>query len=120
GRVYVITGGMHSYSAIQDLIQDDFGVDILSRLIEKKDKILKAVREKSVMGGILGTTKFFRNSYNLFENDAFGKIYQELRANLDHQVLKDRFGFTQDDLNRDVVCVAKSSFKINKSLTLDQ
>jgi len=64
-NLYAIAGGL-GYHAIQEFIDDDFGVDILSRLISKEDKILKSVKEKSVMGGILGTTKFFRKNYNLF------------------------------------------------------
>lgn len=119
-NLYAITGGLQAYFAIQDFIEEDFGVDVLSRLIKKEDKILKSVKEKTVMGGILGSTKFFRNNYNLFENDGFGKIYQELQANIDKQILSDKFGFTLEDLKRDAICVAKTSFRINKAVDLNQ
>ena len=118
-NLYAVAGGS-GYHAIQDFIDDDFGVDILSRLITKEDKILKSVKEKSVMGGILGTTKFFRKNYNLFENDSFGKIYQELKANLDKNILQDKFGFSLDDLKKESTCIAKTSFKINKAITFEQ
>ncbi len=118
-NLYSTVGGM-GYFAIQDVIEDDFGIDIISRLIKKEDKILKAISEKSVIGSILGSTKHFRKTYNLFENDSFGKIYQELTANLDTNLLTSYFGFSTNELKKDSVCVAKSSFRINKSITLDQ
>jgi len=117
--MYVVVGG-NGYFAIQDYIEDDFGVEVLSRIITKDEKILRSVREKSVLGGVLGTTKFFRNSYNLFENDSFGKIYQELQAQINKDILSEHFGFSVDELKKGSVCVAKASFKINKSITLTQ
>lgn len=118
GRVYAISGGS-GYHIFQEYINDDFGIDILSRLIKKEDKILKSVKEKSVVGGVLGATKYFRNNYNLFENDSFGKIYQELKANLNTDYL-DKFGFTSSDFKNDSTCIAKASFKINKSIIFEQ
>ncbi len=119
-NLYVVVGGLLGYHAIEDFIDDDFGVDILSRLITKEDKILKYVKEKSVMGGILGTTKFFRKNYNFFENDSFGKIYQELKTSLNKDMLQNQFGFSLDDIKEESTCIAKSSFRINKSINLDQ
>ncbi|MCK4540378.1 TIGR04141 family sporadically distributed protein [Candidatus Parcubacteria bacterium] len=118
-NLYAITGGS-GYHVIQEFIDDDFGVDILSCLITKEDKILKSVKEKSVMGGILGATKYFRKNYNLFENDGFGKIYQELKACLDKNILQDQFGFSAEDLKKESACIAKTSFKINKAITFNQ
>lgn len=118
-NLYAVSGGT-GYFAIQGVIDNDFGIDIISRLIKKEDKILKAIKEKSVMGGILGSTKYFRKYYNLYENDSFGKIYQELNAILDTNMLTTRFGFSADEIKRNSVCVAKSSFRINKSITFTQ
>ena len=119
-NIYAVTGGIQSYFAIQEYIDENFGVDIISRLIDRDSKILKSVKELSVVGGVLGTTKQFRNNYNLSENEGFGKIYQELKANLSTNTLITHFGFTADDIRRESVCVAKSSFKINKSITFSQ
>lgn len=118
-NLYAITGGL-GYHVIQEFINDDFGVNILSRLIKKEDKILKSVKEKSVTGGILGSTKYFRKKYNLLENDSFGKIYQELKVDLDKDILNKHFGFSDEDSRKEASCIAKTSFKINKSITFRQ
>ncbi len=118
-NIYAFTGGQ-GYFVIQEYIDDDFGIDVFARLISKGDKILKSTREKSVVGGVMGSTKHFRNKYNLFENDSFGKIYQELQASLDKETLVERFGFTSTEVEKGLVCIAKPSFKINKAISLSQ
>jgi uncharacterized protein (TIGR04141 family) len=118
-RLYAITGG-HGHFVIQDRIDRNFGIDVFSRLIKKEDKILKSTREKSIVGGIMGTTKYFRNNFNLFDNDSFGKIYQELKAHLNKDILTAKLGFTEDDIKKASLCVAKSSFRVNKDISFDQ
>lgn len=118
-NIYVVTGG-HGFFAIQYYIDNEFGIDIFSRLINKEDKVLKATREKSVVGGILGTSKHFRSNFNLYETDDFGKIYQELKASLNKAILTDKFGFTEEDIKTQSFCVAKASFTINKAISFDQ
>jgi uncharacterized protein (TIGR04141 family) len=117
--IYVLAGG-YGYFAVQDIIDNDFGIDILSRLIQREDRSIKAVREVSVIGNILGTTKFFRKDFNLYENDGFGKIYQELRAQIDEEIVFKYFGLSKDEFKTGPVCIAKASFKINKSLTSEE
>ncbi len=118
-NIYAIAGGL-GYHAIQDCVVDNFGIEILSRLISKNDKVIKSAKERSVVGGILGANKFFRSSYNLYENDNFGKIYQELKTGITKDILKNKFGFSDDGLKRDSSCIAKSSFQISKSISFNQ
>ncbi len=119
GCIYAVTGGI-GYFAIQEYIDSEFGIDIISRLISKEDKIIKATKENSVMGGILGSIKYFRTNYNLYENDSFGKIYQELKTSLNKDILVGKFGLNEEDIKKDSVCIAKSSFKLNKALSFEQ
>lgn len=116
---YAITGGAGSFK-IKDYIDSDFGLDIFSRLVNKSEDILKSTREKGVTGSVLGITKHFRRNSSLFDIDSFGKIYQELKAEIDNNLLINHFGFTQEELSKDSVCIAKNSFKISKKITFDQ
>lgn len=67
-------------------------------------------------GGILGTTKYFRNNFNLYENESFGKFYQELQTSVGKEFFVNTLKFTEDDFKKGSVCTAKSSFRINKSI----
>jgi len=115
-NIYAITGGTSPYHTIQNVLDNDFGINVVSCLIKKDEKIIKSIKEKSLMGGVLGSNRFFRKNYNLYENDGFGKIYQELKANLDKELLIRYFGFTDQELKKSSICVAKSSFAINKAI----
>lgn len=119
GNLYAITGGVGHF-AIQNFIDEEFGIDILSRLIKKDEKVLKSVKEMSFVGGILGSTKHFRKNFNFYENDGFGKIYQELKASLDYDLVLQYFDISREEFKKESICVAKSSFTINKSITVDQ
>ncbi len=116
-QIFAVTGGF-GHTAIQDFTNQEFGLEIISRLVRSDERVLRAAKEKSIVGSILGSVKFFRNEYNLFENENFGNIYQELQANLSKQILIDTFGFTAAEVPKSGLCIAKSSFMIKKSLDL--
>lgn len=116
-NIYAIAGGF-GYTTIQDVIDNNFGIDILSRLITEDDKMLRSSKERSITGGLLGTVKFFRKDYNLHENDSFGAFYQELLAGLDKNTMKEAFGFS--DIEQTYSCIAKNSFLIKKSISISE
>ena len=116
--VYCATGG-NGFFEVQDNIDCDFGISVISRLIRKDEKILKATRETKLSGGIYGETKYFRSSINLYENENFGTFYQEVKTLLDRRILREKLGFSEEDLKRDSLCIAKNSFKITKSLSVN-
>lgn len=117
--IYAVTGGL-GYFIIESYLNEDFGMGIFARIIKKDEKIIKAVKERSFVGGILGESKHFRNSYNLHENDDFGKIYQELKADINKSLLTNKLGFQEDELRKNTVCIAKASFTISKAITFEQ
>ncbi len=119
GVIYATTGG-YGHTGLQDYIDNDFGLDILSRILKADDKALRSTKERSLIGGILGEIKYFRNDYNLNENDNFGSFYQELHANLDKKILQEIFDLSDDDVKRGCLCVAKNSFTIKKSISFEQ
>jgi uncharacterized protein (TIGR04141 family) len=116
---YASTGG-YSHTIIQEIATNDFGIEILARIVKPEDKALKASKEKNLTGGVQATVKFFRNDYNLYENENFGNIYNELNAAISKQQLVEFFGFTAKDLRNDILCIAKNSFSLKKSISFPE
>jgi len=116
GHNFVCTGG-YGHLAIQDLIAGDFGIDILSRIVEPTEKALRIAKERSLTGGIQGLMKVFRNGYNFYDNDSFGNIYSELSAALTTATLNKSFGLASKKGKKESICVAKNSFAIRKALS---
>jgi uncharacterized protein (TIGR04141 family) len=118
--LYALAGGF-GHIQLQEYTDNEFGLDVLSRLIKADDKVLKAVKEKNFIGGVLGSIKFFRGDYNFNENENFGNFYQELKAKLNLEILRKTFGFNPTELKKkESFCVAKSSFTIRKSITINK
>ncbi len=117
--IYAISGG-NGYNVIKDHIKNDFGMEIISRLEKMDDRNLKSTREISLAGGILGVSKFFRQDSTLYENQEFGSIIQELKATVDRDLLSNSFDIDKKKIKSGTSCVAKSSFKITKSLDINE
>lgn len=119
GRIFASTGG-YANAAMQEIASVDFGIQILARIVKADDKALKSTKERNLTGGIQGEVKFFRNDHNLYENDSFGKVYNELNASLTKQNLIDSFGFKRTDLQGDSICIAKNYFSIKKAISFNE
>jgi uncharacterized protein (TIGR04141 family) len=119
GKFYSSTGG-YSHTIIQEIATSDFGINILARIVKPEDKALKSSKEKNLTGGVQATIKFFRNDYNLYENENFGNIYNELNAAISKKQLVEIFGFTIKDLRNDSLCIAKNSFSLKKSISFPE
>jgi uncharacterized protein (TIGR04141 family) len=115
-KYFASTGG-YAHVIIQEVATNDFGLEILSRIIKAEDKNLRSSKERNLTGGIQGSIKFFRNDYNLYENESFGNIYNELNAAINKDQLIKIFGFAKADLKSDSLCIAKNSFSIKKSIS---
>lgn len=117
-RMYAATGGLGNF-AIQNFINQNFGADIISRLITDKTGAIKTLQERGIVGSLLGSTKYFRRDSRLVDEDEFGKFYREVRAKLDTTILTEKFGFLESEIKRGSGCIAKSSFQLNKSIDFE-
>lgn len=118
GNIFAISGGQGNFT-VQEYINPNFGMEVLTRLIQKDSKVIKSLQDRGVTGSVLGSTKFFRGDQKLTDEDQFGKIYKLIKASLSKDILLSQFGFPEEDLRKSAGCLAKSSFQINKAISFD-
>ena len=116
-ELYAITGGQGNY-LIQDYINRNFGTDIITRLISEDSKVIQYITERGLTGSLAASSKYYRRDYSLMDEDDFGKLYQQIKATLGPDILSTKLGLSPEELKKDVGCVAKSSFKLNKSISI--
>jgi uncharacterized protein (TIGR04141 family) len=117
-RIFAVTGGLGAF-AIQGYVSQSFGIDILSRLIQADSQVIKSFQNRGVTGVLLAQSKQFRKDRRLMDENSFGQIYKELKADLDKRILIDIFGFKPSELKRKVLgCLAKATFQISKRLDI--
>lgn len=115
-KIFTVTGGLGKF-LVQDFLDQNFGMDILVRLIEKNAKSVRAIQDRGVTGTVLGESRFFRGKQSLADEDQFGRIYKELNAELNTRILTTDLGFSQAEVKRsNTGCWAKSSFLLGKSI----
>lgn len=117
--LFAITGG-YGGQKVNFLMVPDFGLEILVRLFDKDSKVVKNIQDRGLTGNILGQTKFYRGDQRFSDENQFGKIFKQVQAELNKELLKNIFGFKENQLKRNTsVCMAKDSFQINKSIDFD-
>lgn len=117
-HIFAVTGGSGSI-AIDSFISQNFGLEILTRVFSKDNKVVKGIQERGVTGIILGQTRYYRGDQRFSDESRFGKIFKQVRAELNDEIMKNTFGFTKEQLKRaSSGCMAKNSFLINKSVDL--
>lgn len=114
---FAVSGGQGNFM-VQDYCNPHFGIDIISRLISENSRVIKALNERGLTGAILASTKYFRFDYRLSDEDEFGKLYKQIKADLDVTILSEKLGFSKEEIRKNIGCVAKSTFQINKSLDM--
>lgn len=117
-NAFAVTSGF-GHNVIRNYIDTEFGLKIMSGLITESDDI-KSISEKGVVGSIIANTRYFRNAYKLNDEDDFGKLFKEVCASLPCKVIKDKLGFSDEDIKKNVTCTGKTSFKINKTISIEK
>lgn len=114
-EIYGICGGIGSF-ILDRYSTDNFGLEILVRILPKDSKTIRQIQNRGVTGVVLGQTKYFRGEQRISDENEFGKIFKEVKAQLSKLLLTRTFGFDVDDLKRGSAALFKSSFKINKAI----
>ena len=113
-NVFAICFGSLAFFVLQDIIDKEFGLDILSRIIEPNENILKASKGRKVVGTTQGQLSIYRQLHSLNDIDDFGSIFQELNVTIKKETLE-KFGIETEKNFKN--CCAKQSFQIKTSIS---
>lgn len=113
-NVFVICFGSLAIYVLQDIIDKEFGLDILSRIIEPNENVLKASKGQKVVGTTQGQLSIYRQLHSLNDIDDFGSIFQELNVTIKKETLE-KFGIDTEKKFKN--CCAKTSFQIKTSIS---
>jgi uncharacterized protein (TIGR04141 family) len=118
-EMYAVPTG-YGYFMIQDYLDMNFGMKLLSGLVNRNENAIKNITERGISGMIMGSTRYYRLNYSFSNEDDFGKLFKEVCAIVPAGIIKDKLGFSDDEVKKDLTCIAKTSFKINKSIDIEK
>jgi uncharacterized protein (TIGR04141 family) len=116
-NIYAISGGAGN-TLLDRYSVSNLGTEVLTRLIKKDEKVINSLKDRSFIGNVLGQSRIYKDDQRLTDEDQFGKIYNQVKAVLNREILTKIFRFAKTDLTRKTAnCIAYSSFQINKRIS---
>jgi len=80
--IFAISKGYYGHHLLNEYTDIFFGMDVLSRLIDKTSTEIRQIEDRALFGSELGAQRYFREKYNLVYDDDFGKIYKAMLASI--------------------------------------
>lgn len=126
--IYTITGGYGHYY-IKDYVEKGFGLNLIPKLVESHDSIVKRVVEDRLTGNRISDSRINRYSTTLDNESNFASMYKELEIEIDNTTLSELGVELEDEekendksiriTNKDSVCIKRPLSIKELSNTLD-
>ena len=115
--IYAITGG-YGHNYIKEDIEKGFGLNLIPKLVESQDSIVKRVVEDRLTGNRISDSRINRYSTTLDNESNFASIYKELEIEIGNATLSElgvelEKGEIEKDKsirinNKDSICIKRS------------
>ena len=118
-NIYAICGGF-GYNIISEFIEKSFGLNLVPKLINDSEKVVKKVIENRLLGNVVYNSRRNRTATNLTQETDFSNIYKELEFSIDENILF-KLGLinsTDEEITNNVI--SKDSFRISKGFTIEE
>ena len=116
---FVVTGGS-GYQVISSAKEFNFGIDLLSRLIEPSETVVKGIKDRNFTGNILGGDYQLKGKGTIYSETDFNNYFDEIRIELKSSVIRTKLGVKINTKKTDYRFLAKDSIKLGKALTINE
>lgn len=80
-HLYCVIGG-NSFRIIQPFIEESFGINIYSRILDPENDELLSIRTRNITGKIAASSNFYKSNFKLIDHIKFGTIPTEISLKL--------------------------------------
>lgn len=115
--LYVIIGG-NSYRIIIPFLDENFGIDIYSRILDPENDELISIKTRSLTGKKAGNYSYYKENFKLIDHIKFGTIPKEISLKLSN-VNNDNFSFLKKTKNEKVQIIVSNSIKFRKKIEFE-
>ena len=116
--IFLLTGGLGS-NYITDFTQKNYGLYLLPKIIKEDSPVIKTVLEINLSGNKLSTRHSNRNVTTVNNENEMSLIFKELSLEFKKEIAEE-LGIEIDSDKKNVNILAKDSFVIRKSISLEQ
>jgi uncharacterized protein (TIGR04141 family) len=111
-QLYCIIGG-NAFGMIQPFIEEHFGINIYSRILDPENDELLTIRTRKITGKIAASSNFYKSNFKLIDHIKFGTIPTDISLKLS-SVGNDYFSFLKKNNEDSVQIQVSNSLKFRK------
>lgn len=111
-QLYCIIGG-NAFRMIQPYIEENFGINIYSRILDPEKDELLTIRTRNITGKIAASSNFYKSNFKLIDHIKFGTIPTDISLKLSNND-NDYFSFLKKDVFDNVQIHVSNSLKFRK------
>lgn len=116
---FAITGGS-GYHVINKYKQYNFGIEVLSRLIDPSDSVIKRVNDRYLTGNLMGSNLQFLGNVSINSEKNINTFFEEIYIALSSEIIQDKLGITINTRKKDYRFLATDSIKLGKAISLNE
>jgi uncharacterized protein (TIGR04141 family) len=118
--IFIISKGYYGHFLLEEYIDTFFGLEVLSRLVNKSSTEIKQIEERGLFGTEIGSQRYFRENYNLAFEDDFGKIYKTMLASIEEDDFE-KLGIIQKRISTKKLSITgSSSLEVSSNFTYEE
>lgn len=115
-NIFVVSKGAGRF-VFSNYLQENFGVEILERLIDETKTDIRSITERGVMGNVLSSKKYYKPDHKFNDEQSFGKFYKSIETFISKDKLKTKLGIETD--RSSLIISGENSLKISTKLGID-
>lgn len=116
-QLYCIIGG-NAFRIIQPYIEENFGINIYSRILDPENDELLTIRTRNITGKIAASSNFYKSNFKLIDHIKFGTIPTEISLKLSN-IGNDYFNFLKKETGDNVQIHVSNSLKFRKVIEFE-
>ncbi|WP_174614750.1 DUF6119 family protein [Virgibacillus ihumii] len=116
-EIFAVTGG-NGYQVLDGVKDYNFGLELLSRLIDRNDDVIKRVNDRYFTGNILGGNYQYNRRVTINTEADFNNFFNEIYVALPSKSITKKLGIKINTKKKDYRLLAKDSIKLGKAITL--
>ena len=110
--LYIIIGG-NSYRIILPFIDENFGIDLYSRILDPENDELISIKTRSLTGKKAGSYTYYKDNFKLIDHIKFGTLPKEISVKLSN-INNNNFDFLKNSKKEKVQISVSNSIKFRR------
>lgn len=117
--LFCVIGG-NAYQIILPFIDQSFGLNIYSRIINPQEDEIASIKSRGITGSRAGLSEQFRDNYRIIDYIKFGKVTQEIHLKLSQEISDLHFSFLKKKVTDRIQIYVSKSFKVKKNVDFEK